>query len=88
MFSLLARCHGECASQKNTPVPIAEVICGKPGTALMFHQGVYHCGTKNDRDYPRYIQHVVYAPPWLIPSDRKRNNRYGRHLLLRDRRQR
>ena len=22
MFSLLPRCHGECASQKNTPAPI------------------------------------------------------------------
>jgi ectoine hydroxylase len=26
-------------------VPIAQVICGRPGTALMFHQGVWHCGT-------------------------------------------
>ena len=23
---------------------------------------------------PRFIQHVVFAPPWLIPSDRKRND--------------
>lgn len=62
---------------KGTPleaVPTAQVICGKPGTALMFHQGVFHCGTKNNRDYPRYIQHMVYAPPWLIPSDRKGND--------------
>lgn len=55
-------------------LPIQEVICGKPGDALMFHQGVYHCGTKNERDFPRYIQHMVYAPPWLIPSDRLRND--------------
>jgi len=55
-------------------LPISEVICGKPGDALMFHQGVYHRGTCNARDYPRYIQHIVYAPPWLIPSDRKRND--------------
>ncbi|HZO87389.1 MAG TPA: phytanoyl-CoA dioxygenase family protein [Chthonomonadaceae bacterium] len=54
--------------------PIREVICGKPGTALMFHQGVYHCGTRNEMDFHRYIQHMVYAPPWLIPSDRKRND--------------
>lgn len=55
-------------------LPIQEVICGKPGDALMFHQGVYHCGTRNARDFPRYIQHMVYAPPWLIPSDRKGND--------------
>lgn len=55
-------------------LPIREVICGKPGTALLFHQGVYHCGTCNRRDTARYIQHMVYAPPWLIPSDRKRND--------------
>jgi ectoine hydroxylase-related dioxygenase (phytanoyl-CoA dioxygenase family) len=55
-------------------IPIAEVICGKPGTALLFHQGVFHCGTTNARDHARYIQHMVYAPPWLIPSDRRRND--------------
>ncbi len=55
-------------------IPIAQVICGKPGTALMFHQGVWHCGTKNERDYPRFIQHIVYAPPWLVPSDRRGND--------------
>jgi hypothetical protein len=55
-------------------LPIREVICGKPGDALMFHQGVYHSGSCNRRDYPRFIQHMVYAPPWLIPSDRQRND--------------
>ncbi len=55
-------------------MPLAQVVCGKPGTALMFHQGVFHCGTTNNRDHARYIQHMVYAPPWLIPSDRKRND--------------
>ena len=55
-------------------LPIKDIICGKPGTALMFHQGVYHCGTCNQRDYPRFIQHMVYSPPWLIPSDRKGND--------------
>jgi hypothetical protein len=60
---------------RDEDLPIRDVICGRPGTALMFHQGVYHCGTKNERDYPRFIQHMVYAPPWLVPSDRKRNDR-------------
>ncbi len=55
-------------------LPIKDIICGKPGTALMFHQGVFHCGTKNEMDYHRYIQHMVYAPPWLVPSDRTHND--------------
>lgn len=59
---------------KPEEIAIAQVIRGRPGTALMFHQGVWHCGTRNAMDTPRYIQHVVYAPPWLIPSDRKRND--------------
>lgn len=59
---------------KPEEVPIGQVICGEPGTALLFHQGVWHCGTANERGFPRFIQHMVYAPPWLIPSDRKRND--------------
>jgi len=55
-------------------VPIARAICGPPGTALMFHQGVWHCGGPNARDEPRYVQHMVYAPPWLVTSDRPRND--------------
>lgn len=55
-------------------VPIAEVVCGEPGTAIMFHQGVYHCGMRNERAYDRHMIHMVYAPPWLTPSDRLRNS--------------
>ncbi len=55
-------------------VSLGQVITGTPGTALMFHQGVWHCGTKNEMEYPRFIQHMVYAPPWLVPSDRLRND--------------
>ena len=55
-------------------MPLREVICGKPGTALLFHQGVFHCGTQNAKEYDRFIQHMVYAPPWLIPSDRTGND--------------
>jgi hypothetical protein len=55
-------------------MPIAQVICGKPGTALLFHQGVYHCGSANHQPVERYIIHMVYAPPWLVPSDRRGND--------------
>jgi ectoine hydroxylase len=55
-------------------LPIREVVVGKPGDALIFHQGVYHRTGRNDMDWDRYTMHVVYAPPWLIPSDRSRND--------------
>ena len=55
-------------------VPIREVICGAPGTALLFHQGVFHRTGANEMDFDRYTMHVVYSPPWLIPSDRMRND--------------
>ena len=55
-------------------LPIRETICGEPGTALLFHQGVYHRTGLNQMDFDRYTMHIVYAPPWLIPSDRAQNN--------------
>ena len=53
---------------------IREVICGKPGAALLFHQGVYHRTGANRMDFDRYTMHIVYAPPWLVPSDRYHND--------------
>lgn len=55
-------------------LPTREVICGEPGTALLFHQGVYHRTGVNNMDFDRYTMHIVYAPPWLIPSDRTHND--------------
>jgi ectoine hydroxylase len=55
-------------------LPVTEVICGEPGTALMFHQGVYHRGVANEMTFDRHLIHMVYAPPWLTPSDRLRNS--------------
>ncbi len=55
-------------------LPIVETICGTPGTALLFHQGVYHRTGVNRMDFDRYTMHIVYAPPWLIPSDRSQND--------------
>jgi hypothetical protein len=53
---------------------ISETICGEPGTALLFHQGVYHRTGVNNMNHDRYTMHIVYAPPWLIPSDRMHND--------------
>ncbi|NJM05577.1 phytanoyl-CoA dioxygenase [Candidatus Gracilibacteria bacterium] len=55
-------------------LPIRDVVCGKPGTALLFHQGVFHRTGRNERAFDRYTMHMVYAPPWLIPSDRSCND--------------
>jgi ectoine hydroxylase len=55
-------------------VPIRDVVRGAPGTAVMFHQGVFHCPAGNDMEFDRYTMHMVYAPPWLITSDRQRND--------------
>lgn len=55
-------------------VPIAHAICGEGGTALMFHQGVWHRGGPNHQENDRYIIHMVYAPPWLNRTDRMRNS--------------
>ncbi|MBT3265885.1 phytanoyl-CoA dioxygenase [Candidatus Poribacteria bacterium] len=55
---------------KYTDVPHAHLVTGEPGTALMFHQGVHHCGSPNTRDYARHMFHTIYAPPWLNHTDR------------------
>lgn len=55
-------------------LPTHDVVCGAPGTALLFHQGVYHRTGVNEMDFDRYTMHIIYAPPWLIPSDRTRND--------------
>ncbi len=58
-----------------TDLPIREIITGKPGSALLFHQGVFHRTGVNAMDFDRYTMHIVYSPPWLIPSDRMENSK-------------
>jgi ectoine hydroxylase-related dioxygenase (phytanoyl-CoA dioxygenase family) len=56
-------------------LPIAHIVCGKPGDALMFHQGIWHRTHINEMSFDRYTMHMVYAPPWLVPSDRMGNDK-------------
>ena len=56
-------------------LPIHQVVCGKPGTGLLFHQGVYHRTHLNEMTFDRYTMHMIYAPPWLVPSDRSGNDK-------------
>ena len=55
-------------------LPTREAILGKPGDALLFHQGIFHRTGANRVAQDRYIMHIVYAPPWLITSDREKND--------------
>ena len=50
--------------------PIQQIICAKPGSVLIFHNGVYHSPMPNNRDFDRYNMHYIYSPPWLRRSDR------------------
>ncbi len=45
------------------------ILC-KAGTALLFHNGVWHSPMPNHQDFDRYNIHYIYSPPWLRSSDR------------------
>ncbi len=50
--------------------PVQQIVCAKPGSVLIFHNGVYHSPMPNDRDFDRYNMHYIFSPPWLRRSDR------------------
>ena len=50
--------------------PIQQVICARPGSVLIFHNGVYHSPMPNNRDFDRYNMHYIYSSPLLRRSDR------------------
>lgn len=52
---------------------ISQVICAKAGSALVFHNAVWHRTYAHDGDYDRYTAHYVYSPPWVRCSDRLTN---------------
>ena len=53
-----------------TVSPIQHNILCRPGTALLFHNGVWHSPMPNHQDFDRYNIHYIYSPPWLRRSDR------------------
>lgn len=57
--------HGEVYA-----CPVQQIICAKPGSILIFHNGVVHSPMPNDRDFDRYNMHYIFSPPWLRRSDR------------------
>lgn len=60
----------QAARKKVEASPIKQIIVAKPGSVLMFHNGVWHSPMPNDRDFDRYNMHYIYSPPWLRRSDR------------------
>lgn len=60
----------EAACKQIQACPIQQVICARPGSVLIFHNGVYHSPMPNNRDFDRYNMHYIYSPPWLRRSDR------------------
>jgi ectoine hydroxylase len=57
-------------SEDPSLMSIAVEVNAKPGTAILFHQGVYHTSTPNYQPHNRYIQHMIYSGPWLVRSGR------------------
>ncbi len=53
-----------------TVSPIQHNILCKAGTALLFHNGVWHSPMPNHQDIDRHNIHYIYSPPWLRRSDR------------------
>ncbi len=45
MFSLMPRCHGECASQKYTFVPVSSVICRCSASSLPWSRSTFGAGS-------------------------------------------
>jgi ectoine hydroxylase len=66
-LSALVRRDGEAC-------PISHVICAPPGSALVFHNAVWHRNYKHDGEIDRYTMHYVYSPPWMRASDRFSNS--------------
>ena len=51
-------------------LPLAIPILARAGSAIMFHQALFHTGGYNDKDYCRYMMHMIYGAPWLARIDR------------------
>ena len=70
---------------------VARPVFGKAGSVFIFHNGLWHAGTENETDNPRFTAHIQYTPVWVRPVN---NHRYSdefkssltprRRLLLAD----
>eukprot|EP01044_Picomonas_judraskeda_P004884 COSAG03_NODE_440_length_7908_cov_34.071200_6_plen_297_part_00 len=50
-------------------LPLARPLRLPPGTAVLFHQSLLHCGGANTQDHHRFMFHAVYTPPWMARTD-------------------
>ncbi|SDX05083.1 phytanoyl-CoA dioxygenase family protein [Paenibacillus sp. CF384] len=53
--------------------PLRHVVCAPAGSALVFHNAVWHRSHEHNHDYDRYTMHYIYSPPWMRYSDRFEN---------------
>ncbi len=60
----------QAARHEVNACPVQQTILARPGSVLIFHNGVYHSPMPNDRDFDRYNMHYIFSPPWLRRSDR------------------
>lgn len=60
----------EAVQHQVNACPVQQIVYAKPGSALIFHNGVWHSPMPNDRDFDRYNMHFIFSPPWLRRSDR------------------
>ena len=68
--------HAELPLPDDAPPPSSAVqLRAKAGSAILFHQGLWHSGGPNERSYHRYIFHTVYAPSWLRSSEKMSNSK-------------
>ena len=51
--------------------PIQHILRAPRGTALIFHNGVWHSPMPSNLDYDPYNMHDIYCPPWLRRGDRE-----------------
>lgn len=67
--------HAELPLPNDTsPLSSAIQLRAKAGSAILFHQGLWHSGGPNEQSFHRYMFHTVYAPSWLRPTERLRNS--------------
>ncbi|MFD1675917.1 phytanoyl-CoA dioxygenase family protein [Alicyclobacillus fodiniaquatilis] len=58
---------------EHAETPISHIVCAPAGSALVFHNAVWHRAYEHNEDYDRYTMHFVYSPPWMRYADRFEN---------------
>jgi ectoine hydroxylase len=69
-----SRCEMPLSARKGEEdCPIRHIVCAPAGSAVVFHNAVWHRSHEQLLDYDCYIMHYIYNPPWARYSDRLEN---------------